>query len=361
MLVKGKQIIRKDIKNILLIQLGDIGDVVLSFSCIRALKENFPESNIAVAVREKAKELIEDCPWTSRVISISEEKRRFGKEIIYQKIFFSHLRKLNFDLAVDLRTGTRGAILALLSRARQRVGFYSMDGKLWRNRIFTHLAYLEGKPGQHMAEYYLNLLITYGLKTDHIWPEIKVPFKKLQIAEELFRKEDIPLDQPIVAIQPFSLWTYKEWGVDKYVDLIGRINDEYDVSIIITGTLNERNRADEITNSFGKNVHNFAGNTTIGGLAAVLKLCKLFIGGDSAGIHISSAVGTPTVSIFGSASSVVWAPRGAQNKVVHKNLTCVPCDLKGCRGDGVSRCLDELTVDEVLPIVKRQIERILDK
>ena len=97
MLVQGKQIIRKDIKNILLIQLGDIGDVVLSFPCMRALKENFPESNIAVAVREKAKELIEDCPWTSRVISIREEKRRLGREIIYQKIFFSHLRKFNFE------------------------------------------------------------------------------------------------------------------------------------------------------------------------------------------------------------------------------------------------------------------------
>ena len=212
-----------------------------------------------------------------------------------------------------------------------------------------------------MAEYYLNLLITYGLRTDHIWPELKVPFEKLKIAEELFRKEDIPLDRPIVAIQPFSLWPYKEWGVDKYVGLIERINDEYDLSIIITGSQNERNRAYEITNNFGRKVYNFAGNTTIGIFAAVLKLCKLFIGGDSAGIHISSAVGTPTVSIFGPASFSAWAPRGAQNNVVHKNLSCVPCDLKGCRGSGVSRCLDELTVDEVLPIVKRQIERILDE
>ena len=361
MLVKGKQIIRRDIKNILLIQLGDIGDVVLSFPCIRALKENFSESNVTVAVREKAKELIEDCPWATGVISINEDKRNLGKEIIYQKIFFSHLKKFNFDLAIDLRTGTRGAILALLSGARQRVGFYAMDGKLWRNRIFTHLAYLEGRPGQHMAEYYLNLLITYGLGTDHIWPELKVPFKKLQIAEELFRKEDIPLDRPIVAIQPFSLWSYKEWGADKYVDLINRISDEYDLSIIITGARNERDRAYEIARNFGSKVHNFAGNTTVGMLAAVLKLCKLFIGGDSAGIHISSAVGTPTVSIFGPASSVVWAPRGNQNSIVHKKLSCVPCNLKGCRGSGVSRCLDELTVDEVLPIVKRQIERILDK
>ena len=62
MLIKGNTIVSKNIHNILLIQLGDIGDVVLSFPCIRALKENFPKAKVVVAVREKAGELIEDCP-----------------------------------------------------------------------------------------------------------------------------------------------------------------------------------------------------------------------------------------------------------------------------------------------------------
>ncbi len=89
MLVKGKTLVRKDLKNILLIQLGDIGDVVLSFPCIRALKENFPKANVIVAVREKARELIEDCPWAAGVISIREEKRGLGEKFIYQANFFS--------------------------------------------------------------------------------------------------------------------------------------------------------------------------------------------------------------------------------------------------------------------------------
>jgi lipopolysaccharide heptosyltransferase II len=355
--VKGNRVIRKDIQNILLIQLGDIGDVVLSFPCIRALKENFPNARVIVAVREKAKGLIEDCPWAAGVISVNKEKRGLEKEIIYQAKFFSYIRKFNFDLAIDLRTGTRGAILSFLSGARQRIGFYAADGKLWRNRIFTHLANLEGKPGQHMAAYYLNLLGSYDLGTDNIRPEIKIPVEKLREVAALFEKDHIPPYLPKVAVQPFSLWKYKEWDVEKYAALIRWIVSEYGFPVIVAGSPEEKARADELKRMSGPNVYNFAGKTSIGMFAAVLKACNLFIGGDSAGLHISAAVDTPTVGIFGPASVSAWAPRGEQHVVVHKNLSCIPCDKKGCEEIGVSKCLEELTVDEVISAVKRQIDK----
>jgi heptosyltransferase-3 len=68
-------------------------------------------------------------------------------------------------------------------------------------------------------------------------------------------------------------------------------------------------------------------------------------------------VDTPTVGIFGPASVSAWAPRGEQHVVVHKNLSCIPCDKKGCEEIGVSKCLEELTVDEVISAVKRQIDK----
>lgn len=361
MAVKGKTFVKKDIQNILLIQLGDIGDVVLSFPCVRALKENFPKADVIVAVREKAKELIEDCPWASGVISISKEKRRFWKEVFYQANFFSNVRKFNFDLAIDLRTGTRGAILAFLAGARQRIGFYAADGKLWRNRIFTHLAHLEGEPGQHMSAYYLNLLKNFNLDTDHIWPEIEISNERLKAVTALFRKKHILPNQPVIAVQPFSLWKYKEWGLEKYAALIRWIVSEYGFPVIVTGSSEESASADMLIKMSGPKVYTFAGKTSIGMFAAVLKACKLFIGGDSAGIHIAAAVGTPTVGIFGPASVSAWAPRGKQHAVVHKNLPCVPCDLKGCEGREVSRCLEELTVDEVISAVKCQIEQVTSR
>jgi len=359
MLIKGNNISRENIRNILLIQLGDIGDVVLSFPAIRALHENFPQANVVVAVREKAKELIEDCKWATDVISINEEKRTWIEELKYQKRFFLRLRKFHFDLAIDIKPGDRGAILALLSGAQQKISFYANDGKLWRNRVFTHLAMDDPIPGRHMAEYYLDLLKTYNIKTDQIWPEHDVPDNRYQKAEALLKNEGVLSDRPIIAVQPFSLWKYKEWGISKYIQLINWLVLEYDVSIIITGSLDERARADEIIKKCPQNTFNLAGKTSIGTLAGVFKACKLFIGVDSAGVHIAAAVGLPTVCIFGPSSYIDWAPRGKQHQVVHKDFPCVPCQNKGCQGSGISRCLEELTVEEVMTVVKGQVDGIL--
>ncbi len=348
----------EDMSNILLIQLGDIGDVVLTFPCIRALREHFPEANIIVAVREKARELIEDCPWSTGVISVNKEKRNLRETIAYQKNFFLRLRRFQFDLAIDLRTGTRGAILALLTGARLRIGYYG-DGRGWRNRIFTHLVASEYVPGQYVGDYYLNLLVSCDLTTKNVRPELCVPRPRQQSARALLREHGVPLGQPLIAVQPFSLWQYKEWGADKYVRLINWISSEYKSAVVLTGSPSERARAEVIRKRCGENVYNLAGRTSIGMFSAVLTACQLFIGVDSAGMHISGAVGTPTVTLFGPSSPVSWAPRGRQHLVVQKDFSCVPCRQKGCQGSEISRCLEELTVEEVISAVKTQLLRIL--
>jgi len=359
MLVKGDHISKEYISNILLIQLGDIGDVVLSFPCIRALRENFPEANIIVAVREKAKELIEDCQWATDVIFIKEEKRTWVDELKYQKTFFSRLRGFRFDLTIDIKPGERGAILTFLSGAKQKLSFYASDGKLWRNRVFTHLMLPQPEPGQHMSRHYLSLLEAYDIRTDHTWPEHHVSQDKLQKARALLKRIGVSPHRVIVALQPFSLWKYKEWGVTEYIQLVKWLISEYHVSVIITGSLDERKRADEIIGKCQMEAYNLAGKTSIGTLAAVFKACKLFIGVDSAGVHIAAAVGIPTVGIFGPSSVSDWAPRGKHHHVVHKAFPCVPCTDKGCQDSEFSRCLKELTLEEVKTVVKSKADGIL--
>ena len=74
--------------------------------------------------------------------------------------------------------------------------------------------------------------------------------------------------------------------------------------------------------------------------------------------HIAAAVDTPTISIFGPLSSQIWAPRGESHRVIRKDWSCVPCGKKGCQGSEVSRCLDELTVEEVKNTVNDQLSII---
>jgi heptosyltransferase-3 len=347
-LVTGKTKITGSPRSILLVQLGDIGDVVLSTPCIRALRENYPQARIVVAVWDKAAELLEGCPWLNQVIAVTKRSRSLWEEILFQIEFFRNLRSFHCDLAIDLRTGTRGAIMALISGASQRIGFYAEDGKLWRNRLFTGLLKREYTPDLHVADYLLGLLAAFGIRTEQRIPELAVAEEKQDRIRILLKNEAIPRDKMFVAVQPFSLWQYKEWGREKYIALIRGLVAEYGVAVLVTGSAEEKERAEEIVRGCGAGCYNLAGKTSIAMYAALLQNCRLLIGVDSAGLHIAAAVGTPTVGIFGPSSPVSWAPVGNQHLVVQKNWPCVPCRQKGCENSEMSRCLDELTLEEVM-------------
>ncbi len=355
MLVKGNTLSLDRIKRILLIQLGDIGDVVLTIPTIKALKENYPSAEIFVLLRNYALELIEGCPWVDGVISVKKDKGKLRDEICYQKDLLLGLRRKGFELAIDLRAGTRGAIVSFLSGASFRVGRYRGDGRLWRNRLFTHLIEPENESCEYSALHNLNILAPLELRIEDTSPELTVTKEKERIAADILRRQKVPLERPIIAIHPFSRWGYKEWPIGNYIELINDIGSRYGVSIVITGPDDERDRAAEIVKGSKIDVYSLAGKTSIAELVAVLKRCSLLIGIDSAAVHIAAAVGIPTVTIFGPSSPVNWAPRGKQHCVIYKDLPCVPCRKKGCDNSEVSQCLDELSVEEVAPVIDKRL------
>ncbi|MDY6825249.1 MAG: glycosyltransferase family 9 protein [Thermodesulfobacteriota bacterium] len=357
MIVKGNNKLTDNIKTILLIQLGDIGDVVLSFPVLRTLKENMPNAELLIAVRAKAAALAAECQWADGVVSINTVRRNFPDAVKHQLAFIKSLWSYRIDVAIDLRMDPRGAVLAMLSRARQRIGFFAEDGKLWRNRIFTHLYYQGPVPGgRHMTDYLLNLVRAFGISTVHTTPEIPPSADTQKKIAQLLESNGFEERTPLIAIQPFSLWSYKEWDIEKYAQLIQWLISTMTIKIIITGSADEYLRAEALCKRLASgDVINLAGKTDTGMLPALFRQCRLFIGPDSAGLHIAAAAGTPTVGIFGPAAARVWAPKGKQHSVVQKNFDCVPCNLKGCNGSGKSRCIDALTVAEVTSPVAKQL------
>ena len=359
MKVKGEKLAVDSISRALLIQLGDIGDVVLTTPTMRALRENLVSSAIFVLVHEPAQGIVENCPWVDGTMSVEKKKRGLRDTIAYHKDFLTALRGERFELTIDLRAGTRGAILSFLSGAGLRIGRYSENGKLWRNKLFTHLVRPKNELDQYSSLHSLNILAPLDLNIRDTSPALQVPPQKEDRALELLRKAEVPLDKPIIALHPFSRWGYKEWPIQNYIGLIEHIGSRYPVCFVVTGAPEEKHRAEEIMRGSHANVYNLAGRTSINELPGVLKKCGLLIGIDSAAVHIAASVGTPTTTIFGPSSPTNWAPRGTQHQVVSMNLPCVPCREKGCDNSGMSRCLRELGVQEVIPPVEKQIRGII--
>jgi heptosyltransferase-3 len=93
---------------------------------------------------------------------------------------------------------------------------------------------------------------------------------------------------------------------------------------------------------------NLAGKTTLKQLAALSDRSRLFIGVDTAPMHIAAAVGTPVLALFGPSGEFNWGPWGDGHGVLKKDWECRPCGKDGCQGSKKSRCLEEISEEEVL-------------
>ena len=121
------------------------------------------------------------------------------------------------------------------------------------------------------------------------------------------------------------------------------------------GTAPESEALARIIRSAGENGINLAGKCSVRELIAVLRGARIVVGNDSGPVHLSAAMGRPTVAVFGSTSPEWTAPRGAAVRVLKTNAECAPCFKRECP-DGDPRCLTGLEADQVYETAVRLIE-----
>jgi predicted lipopolysaccharide heptosyltransferase III len=348
MLVKGNRFKLEDIRNILLIQLGDIGDVVWATPTFRAVKESFPTANVSVLLRENFGSLLKADPHIHRIFEVKRYKEDIVKKIKGQLRLLRALRQERFDLVFDLRLDDRGAFMAFLSGAPIRVAIVCPE-VLWRNRLFTHIV-VPPVPKERIfgaAEQSLRLVREFGINTKDTTPKLWVSEKTKRKAEKLLNGDNITTFRRWITLNPFSRWQYKEWDHENWVHVVDWLWDKYGIPTVIVGASEEIGKAINIANRCKGMIINLAGKTKLDELAAVLRLSSLHVGVDSAAPHIAAAVSTPTITIFGPSDWRDWAPRGKIHSVVTPDHGCVPCHQKGCDGSGISKCFETLTVDKV--------------
>ncbi|MGE5700529.1 MAG: putative lipopolysaccharide heptosyltransferase III [Deltaproteobacteria bacterium] len=351
-----------DRTNILLIQLGDIGDVVLATATIRAVKDSYPAARLSVLVRKGYGSLLESDPCLHEIIEVAKRGGRIAEVGGESLRLIRRLRRAAYDLAIDLRTGDRGAILAFFTGAPVKVSFYGSDKSFWRNGIFTHLIYdpKPAPPPVHPgADQALRLVRAIGIDTADTAPRLHIPPAAAVRARALLEAEGIGANDRWVTINPFSRWKYKEWGYDKWAEVIDWLRAKHGFISVLIGSGEEAKAAEGIVGKcLGGAARSLAGKTTLGELAAMLGRSALHLGVDSAAPHIASAVGTPTVTIFGPSDWRSWTVPDDTHRIVTPDDHCVPCRRKGCDDTERSICLEELPADKVRKEVDKAIEAI---
>jgi ADP-heptose:LPS heptosyltransferase len=380
-------------RRILIIQLGDIGDVVWSLPALQAVREAYPGAEVAVLLREGSGSLLAAGALPPKIFEV---RKKLGESLRLIRA----LRRERFELVFDFRGDERGGYMAFLTGAPVRAALHYPSLPRLRNRLFTHLVTPSGMAlAVGAADLSLYILRAFGIEARNAVPQLDLSDETKHRAEKVLADEGIaaasestavgdpeacPADAqemvretnsgscpvcggeslqilstggnvgkacPWVTVNPFSRWSYKEWSPEKWVRIIDWLGEAFGMVVVVVGSPAERKRAAELTGACSGRVCNLAGKTTLAELAGVLHLSRLHIGVDSAAPHIAAAVGTPTVTLYGPADWRYWAPRGEHHHVAVSDMPCIPCNLKGCDGIGVSRCLDTLTVERVQAVL----------
>lgn len=335
--------------NILLVQLGDIGDVVLTTPTIRTVSEAYPEARISILVCRPFGGLLASDPSLHEVVEVAKVRGASPRALREHLRFARRLRHARYDLVIDLRTSERGAIYSFLTGAKVRICRHTST-PFWHDLLFTKLlpnppyAQLPVHPG---ADQSLRIVRALGIDTKDYTPALHVAPHDRSHARNLLAERGLTADNRWVTINPCSRWKYKEWGYAQWGELIELLWQNHQITAVLVGSPEDAAAAEKIIAGCNDHAVNLTGKTTLGELSALLSMSTLHLGVDSAAPHIAAAVGTPTLTIFGPGNWKSWTVADELHRVITADMPCISCNRKGCDDTEQSRCLDELSTDRV--------------
>ena len=259
------------------------------------------------------------------------------------------VRKEKYDIVINLTSGDRGAIVALVSGAPIRIGIERGGGMKQKDKFFTKVVRFTEKP-RHIVERNLDLVRALGTNPDEDKDLIFI------VPETAKAKMDVMLPyKDFILIHPASRCYFKHWTDEKFANLIAALRARGE-NIIISGGPGKEEQAiiANIMRPFADDpyVQSFAGKISLKELGALILRSKLLVSVDSVPPHIASALKHPTVVLFGPSDEIKWGPwRNPNGRTVRLPLPCQRCDHEGCGGTWVSDCLVNLPEERVLRVI----------
>ena len=344
----------KSQKKILIIKLSALGDVVHTLPVPRTLRQEYPDAHIAWMIEERYQELLYNNPDINEVIPIRTKvwRKNWNKETFNEILqIIKNIRQKKFDVVFDLHGLIKSGIIAMLSGAKNKVGFHRKNCKEKISSIFTNIKgpYMAG--GIHVVDMYLTLVQSaLGIQNVVKQFPISSPEAQEQKIEGFFQNQPELTAKPIVGINPGAGFESKLWKMERFAKLADRIVDEMGYSILLLWGPGEEQKAKQITTSM-KQKSWIAPATTIQESIALYKRLKLLVSCDSGPLHLCSALSIPTVSLFGPTDPVRNGAYGLHHETVYKMLSCSFCWKRKCPL-GTDECMQKVSVDDVFEAVR---------
>jgi lipopolysaccharide heptosyltransferase I len=293
---------------ILITRLSAIGDCILTVPVLCALREHFPHAFLGWIVERPAAPLLAGHRDLDELIVVPRGWLKSAKTVWKLR---RQLKQLAFDVAVDPQSLTKSALLARLSGARRRIGFDGDDGRelsKWLNNKRVHCT------ASHVVDRSLELLKPLGVRTSTARFDLPTYDDAAETMTDFVRAHQ--METRFALINVGAGWPSKLWPGERFGAVAKHLSRQHGMpSVVIWSGAAERQTAEEAMAVAG-DAAILAPPTSLTELAELARRATMFFGCDTGPLHISAAVGTPCVALFGPTLPEVCGPYGSNHVTV---------------------------------------------
>ncbi len=322
---------------LLITRLNYLGDVVLSLPLVDAIHAAVPGVEIDYLARRPGSDLIAGDPRFAMVHTLESGA---GASIRLVRA----LRARRYRAVIDLYSNPRSAWLTFMSGARVRVG----GRRRGRRHLYTHPVSVPGSV-RRVTDVFLRYAEPFGVSGPAGKPTL--PLSVDERARAGARAGASEWEHPVIGVHPGGKWPVKRWPARHFASLVERLRAEFGADVIVFTGPGEEDATEAVRDAVGDGAR-YAPAMGVRELASVISGLDAMVACDGGVMHVSVAVGTPTVGIFGSSEPDVWFPYEKEGayRAAFVALPCRPCHRHVCPL-GHTNCLNELTVEAVADLV----------
>jgi len=324
----------KDKEKILVIQTAFLGDLILSTTLFKKIKQKHPESHITLLVNKGTEQILSNNPNIDFIVPV-DKKQTFKNPLQFIR-FLYELKKENFSICYSPHFSHRSSLISFFSGSKIRIGYKESGFGFLHTKTYP-------RPlrGVHEVQKLLQLVDSVGLER----PEI---FLNKEVNGEIKSKmEDV---SEFIVVAPSSIWETKRMPIEKFIELVRQILENTPYTPVIIGSKNDKYLSDQIVNVHGPKVVDMTGRTNLMELSYIISRAKCVISNDSSPIHIASAFNIPTLAIFGATiTDFGYTPLSERHTISEVSLECRPCGIHGgniCPKQHF-RCMMDQNIEEI--------------
>ncbi|HEV2800712.1 MAG TPA: glycosyltransferase family 9 protein [Pyrinomonadaceae bacterium] len=307
-------------RNILVIDFGQLGDVVLSLPALHAVRARFPRARITVAVGKPGRQIVEMSGAADETIVVDRVSLRDGsKPVSVWRIarLVKEVRARRFDFVIDLHSLSETNLLGFLSGARLRLYGRRPTRSLDFLSNFRPRPSLEDRT-KHAVDRYLDVIAPLGTGRVSRVPRLSVSAEEMRVVDELLRRERAGTDAPLVGMFPGAGHPSRCWPLAHFAELAARLENNDGVRTVVFAGPEERPLVKAIRAQFPRTTVVFD-RLTIPQLAAAAARMSVFVSNDTGPMHVAAAVGTPVVILMSEHPMLdAYVPPGERHRVLHK-------------------------------------------